>query len=213
LDNTPDGDLSGIDDADLAEAAEWQGDPKKFVDSLVEAGFIDENSRKLHDWGDYSGKMLERRIRNKERQNEFRMKHRNSYVTVTSPLRNGARVDKNRVYNTSSNIYIDAARERENNDQEKTAGAAGVDEKTGEVFRAYENNVGMLTPIVSGQITGAIAEYTDGWVMDAITEAANHNVRNWRYIQSILERWKREGRKTGKKLVAAESGKINIWPE
>ena len=120
LDNTPDGDLSGIDDADLAEAAEWQGDPKKFVDSLVEAGFIDENSRKLHDWGDYSGKMLERRIRNKERQNEFRMKHRNSYVTVTSPLRNGARVDKNRVYNTSSNIYIDAARERENNDQEKS---------------------------------------------------------------------------------------------
>ena len=88
LDNAPDGNLSNIPDEDLAEAAEWPGNPETFVKSLQTSGFIDEENRQLHDWYEYAGKLVDRRENNKERQNEFRKRHNNSYVTVTSQLHN-----------------------------------------------------------------------------------------------------------------------------
>ena len=112
LDNAPDGDLSGIPDEDLAEAVEWTGDPKKFVDSLVTSGFIDGENRQLHDWYEYAGKLVDRRISNRERQTEFRNRHRNGNITVTSQLRNtppvtarnGATVPNSTVPNSITNV-------------------------------------------------------------------------------------------------------------
>lgn len=60
VDNAPDGDLSGIDPDDIAEAAEWPKDGKAFVDAMIRAGFLDEDMR-LHDWGDFSGMLMEKR--------------------------------------------------------------------------------------------------------------------------------------------------------
>ncbi len=64
------------------------------------------------------------------------------------------------------------------------------------VYRLYEENVGMLTPLVADELRAAEEEYPAGWVEAAIREAAAGNVRSWRYIEAILERWKREGRGT-----------------
>ena len=64
------------------------------------------------------------------------------------------------------------------------------------VFRLYEENVGMLTPLVADELRAAEEEYPSGWVEAAIREAAAGNVHSWRYIEAILERWKREGRGT-----------------
>jgi DnaD/phage-associated family protein len=64
------------------------------------------------------------------------------------------------------------------------------------VFRLYEENVGMLTPMVADELRAAEEEYPSGWVEAAIRETAAGNVRSWRYIEAILERWKREGRGT-----------------
>ena len=36
---------------------------------------------------------------------------------------------------------------------------------------------------------------SDGWIEEAIKLAVTNNVRRWRYVQSILERWRVEGRK------------------
>ena len=60
VDNAPDGDLSGIDPDDIAEAAEWPKDGKAFVDAMIRAGFLDGDMR-LHDWGDFSGMLMEKR--------------------------------------------------------------------------------------------------------------------------------------------------------
>jgi hypothetical protein len=92
LDNAPDGSLIDIDDADIADAADWLGDAAKFVSSLVEAGFIDADTRVLHDWYQYAGKLLDRKKANADRQQAHRNAVHNSDVTVTSRVRNIATV-------------------------------------------------------------------------------------------------------------------------
>jgi len=50
--NKPEGNLTGMDDEDLALAAKWDGPATQFVKSLVEIGFLDgdPNAYRVHDW-------------------------------------------------------------------------------------------------------------------------------------------------------------------
>jgi hypothetical protein len=92
LDNAPNGNLNGIDNADLADAADWLGDAEKFVSSLTQAGFIDADTRVLHDWEVYAGKLIDRKKANAERQQAHRNAIHNSDVTDTSQVRHIATV-------------------------------------------------------------------------------------------------------------------------
>jgi len=74
--------------------------------------------------------------------------------------------------------------------------AVGRPSERPNIFQLYEENIGMLTPLVADELRAAEEEYPAGWVEAAIREAAAGNVRSWRYIEAILERWKREGRGT-----------------
>ena len=74
--------------------------------------------------------------------------------------------------------------------------AVGRTSERPNIFQLYEENIGMLTPLVADELRAAEEEYPAGWVEAAIREAAAGNVRSWRYIEAILERWKREGRGT-----------------
>lgn len=65
------------------------------------------------------------------------------------------------------------------------------------VFRLYEQNVGMLTPIIADQLIEATERYPLEWIEDAFTEAVSYNKRNWRYIRAILEKWATDGRGDG----------------
>lgn len=65
------------------------------------------------------------------------------------------------------------------------------------IYALYEANIGMLSPIIAEQLRDAEADYPMAWIEDAFREAAAQNVRNWRYIARILERWEREGRRYG----------------
>ena len=69
------------------------------------------------------------------------------------------------------------------------------------VFALYEENIGMLTPMIADELREAEKLYPEGWIKDAIGEAVNLNKRSWRYIARILERWASEGRgaKTGER--------------
>ena len=62
------------------------------------------------------------------------------------------------------------------------------------VFALYEENIGMLTPMIADELREAEKLYPEGWIKDAISEAVNLNKRSWRYIARILERWASEGR-------------------
>ena len=66
-----------------------------------------------------------------------------------------------------------------------------------DIFTAYEENIGLLTPMVADELKDAERNYPAEWVRDAIREAALHNKRNIRYITKILETWTAEGRSDG----------------
>lgn len=62
------------------------------------------------------------------------------------------------------------------------------------VFSLYEQNVGLLQPIIAEELREAEKDFPAEWIEDAFRLAAERNIRNWRYIRTILERWAREGR-------------------
>lgn len=63
------------------------------------------------------------------------------------------------------------------------------------VYSMYEENIGPLTPLIADGIKDAEKNYPDFWIKDAIRESVAYNKRSWRYIERILERWKKEGRR------------------
>ncbi len=65
------------------------------------------------------------------------------------------------------------------------------------IFEMYEQNIGLLSPIISDQLREAEEMYHEDWIADAFSEAVAQNKRSWRYISAILERWEREGRGYG----------------
>lgn len=81
----------------------------------------------------------------------------------------------------------------------KTAAAAEIETSAEPTplqlaYAAYEKNIGIIPQFVGEQIGAAVADYPNGWVEDAIKEAALSNVRNWKYIAAILQRWEKDGR-------------------
>ncbi|MEX2425882.1 MAG: DnaD domain protein [Thermomicrobiaceae bacterium] len=62
------------------------------------------------------------------------------------------------------------------------------------VFQLYEQNIGLVTPIIADRLVEALELYPQSWIEDAIAAAVSYNRRNWRYIQRILETWATEGR-------------------
>ena len=62
------------------------------------------------------------------------------------------------------------------------------------IFVQYEQNIGLLQPIIAEELQEAEQTYPQAWIDDAFRIAIENNVRNWKYIRRILERWAAEGR-------------------
>jgi len=60
--------------------------------------------------------------------------------------------------------------------------------------QAYEQEIGLLTPVVAAALAEAEAKYPAGWIVDAVRLAATRNARSWRYVEAVLRRWETEGR-------------------
>jgi len=70
-------------------------------------------------------------------------------------------------------------------------------EEQPDIFTLYEQNIGMLTPMIAEELREAEKLYPEGWIRDAIKEAVSFNKRNWKYIAKILENWSAEGKSDG----------------
>jgi len=70
-------------------------------------------------------------------------------------------------------------------------------EEQPDIFTLYEQNIGMLTPMIAEELREAEKLYPEGWIRDAIKEAVSLNKRSIRYIVRILERWSAEGKSDG----------------
>lgn len=62
------------------------------------------------------------------------------------------------------------------------------------IFELYEENIGAITPMMAEILKEDEKTYPDSWIEQAIEIAVTRNVRNWKYVQAILERWQKEGR-------------------
>ncbi|MGB4595505.1 MAG: DnaD domain protein [Anaerolineaceae bacterium] len=62
------------------------------------------------------------------------------------------------------------------------------------LYELYEQNIGILTPMIADQLKLDEAEYPHEWIVEAVDEAVQHNVRNWKYVSAILKNWKDNGR-------------------
>ncbi|HLH63770.1 MAG TPA: DnaD domain protein [Ktedonobacteraceae bacterium] len=62
------------------------------------------------------------------------------------------------------------------------------------IFVLYEQNIGLLSPLIADELQDAADHYPADWIEAAFREAVQHNKRKWSYIRAILRRWETEGR-------------------
>ena len=66
--------------------------------------------------------------------------------------------------------------------------------KKSNIFKLYEENIGALTPLLSDMLREAEKNYPDVWFEEAFEIAVSRNIRNWKYVEAILARWKEKGK-------------------
>nr|AFK79161.1 DnaD/phage-associated protein [uncultured bacterium F25-01] len=62
------------------------------------------------------------------------------------------------------------------------------------IFLMYEQNIGLLTPLIVEELTNAERDYPGDWIDEAFREAVRRNRRSWAYVNRILQRWSVEGK-------------------
>ena len=70
-------------------------------------------------------------------------------------------------------------------------------EEQPDIFVLYEQNIGMLTPMIAEELREVEKLYPENWIREAIREAVNQNIRKKSYILAILRRWATEGKSDG----------------
>lgn len=65
------------------------------------------------------------------------------------------------------------------------------------IFVLYEQNIGLLTPMIAEELRDAERHFPPDWIADAFREAVTANKRSWKYVRAILERWRVHGKAGG----------------
>ena len=60
-------------------------------------------------------------------------------------------------------------------------------------FRAYEENIGVLSPMIRESILSSLEDFTDEEITEAIRIAVENESRSWSFVAGVLRRWAREG--------------------
>ncbi len=85
------------------------------------------------------------------------------------------------------------------------------------IFVLYEQNIGLLTPMIANELRDAEKHYPAEWLAEAFREAVAMNKRNWKYVCAILERWRTQGKDAGRQATEvpadAEARKRYYVPE
>ena len=61
------------------------------------------------------------------------------------------------------------------------------------IYQLYQNNIGMIVPMIKDAIDAAEDDYPYEWICEAIKIAVMNNARSWKYIEAILKRWETRG--------------------
>jgi DNA replication protein len=79
-------------------------------------------------------------------------------------------------------------------------------EPAANIFVLYEQNIGLITPMIAEELKDAERLYPPEWIEEAFREAVELNKHSWRYIARILERWASEGKDSGEHKRDAKKG-------
>jgi DnaD/phage-associated family protein len=82
-------------------------------------------------------------------------------------------------------------------DAQDTRGLSGrmlIEVERPTIFLLYEQNVGLLTPLVAEELREAEERYPAEWIEEAFRVAIQQNKRKWSYIRAILKRWETEAK-------------------
>ncbi|GCE11231.1 DnaD domain-containing protein [Tengunoibacter tsumagoiensis] len=71
-----------------------------------------------------------------------------------------------------------------------------VERERPNIFVLYEQNIGLLSPLIADDLRDAADHYPADWIEAAFREAIQQNKRKWSYISAILRRWETEGRQS-----------------
>lgn len=193
LDYAEDGNLSDFNNADVAEAAEWEGDPDTFVSALLNcgpadrAGFLVDNGDglEINDWAEYGGKYITKRNQGRKRQREFRL--RNAGVTTGDKD-----VTQSNALVTRDKAVSNATREEDSRVEKRKEKDTTEDADFAAAVAAWESGGQMLSKTIADDIGMAIDDWRErgypGYVADAITEATRQGKLNWKYVEGILKR-------------------------
>lgn len=115
-----------------------------------------------------------------ERVQQFRKRQQNEqyYGNVTEMKRNVTQI--NRVQNTESETETE------------------TEPSAADIYKAYQNNIGELSGIISEKIDADINDYSASWVLEAIQKATILEKRSLAYVEGILKGWKRNGKNAAK---------------
>jgi DnaD/phage-associated family protein len=72
--------------------------------------------------------------------------------------------------------------------------SAPIASRKSNIFKLYEENIGALTPLLSDMLRDAEKNYPSAWFEEAFEIAVKNNIRNWKYVEAVLKRWKEKGK-------------------
>jgi DNA replication protein len=72
--------------------------------------------------------------------------------------------------------------------------SAPIASRKSNIFKLYEENIGPITPLLSDMLREAEKNYPSEWFEEAFEIAVSRNIRNWKYVEAILARWKEKGK-------------------
>jgi DNA replication protein len=73
-------------------------------------------------------------------------------------------------------------------------GEAALSPERPNIFTLYEQNIGLLSPLIADELREAEQQYPPDWIEEAFKRAVENNVRKWSYVRAILESWAAEGK-------------------
>lgn len=119
---------------------------------------------------------------------------RGSLLEIVVHGEDGEEVDRWYVLNTPRGRELVARIERGEVPPEVQPAQVHLTPRRPNIFTLYEQNIGLLQPLIAEELREAEQIYPSEWIEEAFRIAAERNVRRWSYVRRILERWASEGR-------------------
>lgn len=182
LDNAGNGSIGGMLNQEIADVCEYRGDADAFVEALVEAGYLirTENDLLLHDWDDYAGRLMDRREKNRIRQQNYRERHRGNPAPDPAPAEQPEPAPP-------------TGPQPELSDTEEVGGDPGI----AKVMQHYMNRI---NPTPSRTCLEELAGFAKAMAPEVVVYALNYAIdehkTGWSYIRAMLRGFKTRGIRT-----------------